>query len=1008
MKYLIYFISFLIFYSIQISNLPAIANLYRVKVNEKKFITFYGIKNNSVIKIYKIPENSLRDFLTGHRVFNRDVIKILKKSPVEEKIRISLQTLSPGLYQIQLKNKIKNVLVSDINMVCFSAGNNVILWGLNSKTNSLISDATVEIFNNKFFTNFRINQFPVITSLPSGKYTILFKSLNNFTFQKIEVLPFSKEKKKIHVHVFPQVYHTGEYAIFPVILFDNISQEKIRYKVISQETGNILLEREIDLIEGRGEIKFLITEEFQPGDYILWVEYKKDVITRKFKVIQKRRCNYIILLQPSKRTYFYGEKIQIKGKVYKYFGAPVKEAVVKCFIYAKPYGESKYRFLKVINDKVDDGKFLIKYKPENLKQNNKLKFIFIITGKNGISEGDFVILNYIIFPFNISLTSRKNIYNKGETINMEYIIEPSYKEGVPEKIEFSLYKILEYPDKIKLLERQKLKFKSYTGIWKKTIKNTGYYRFILKVKDKISELEVKKKKEFIVYSEKTGVSLKRKRVLVFPDKSSYDYSDIARILILFPVKDVWFNLSIISHKVIDTKLFYSEFDFFTVDFPVSEDFSPQSKIIVNYSTHLSSKFAETSINVPLLNKRLKFKTTISNFKSWCNTENKINILPLNYWNYPLDTYLFSITGSYGFFEVYNQNIIDYFKIWYPPDILPVFTGKRYIKRKKTMNKKRIKLPLFNSKYMKKDKIDITYGFFYKKEEAEINFKYPDFPAKWLTVIYGFAPDGKTGVKVISHYSEKIIDADFIAPDYMYINDRIEFVTLLRNWKIVPQKIRQKLEIINGSYKFANTQKFFIPANNLKEIFVKFKPVTARTTKISLLWLTPYNKILEKRYIDVLKPPAIEDYQKKEDLIKIKKRYYVLKLKERNSKVFCRKSFFSHKSFDWGEDVLVNLKIEINKNLRNLKIEDFIPAGFKYINSSGYKISGIYPDLNYRITMRRDKIYIYIPFIKKGEHNLYYIIKAVLPGEFYFPGIKVYHKGKLLASFEGDYYLKIKR
>ena len=110
----------------------------------------------------------------------------------------------------------------------------------------------------------------------------------------------------------------------------------------------------------------------------------------------------------------------------------------------------------------------------------------------------------------------------------------------------------------------------------------------------------------------------------------------------------------------------------------------------------------------------------------------------------------------------------------------------------------------------------------------------------------------------------------------------------------------------------------------------------------------------------------------------------------------------------GDDVVIRFKIKAREKMRNIRIVDYIPAGFEYNDQKfKYHLYKIKPFNNYGVMQKEEKIIFHIPELDKGVHDIYYILKAKIAGEYYLPGFTVLKDKKMFLSVPEKDYIYIK-
>jgi hypothetical protein len=222
---------------------------------------------------------------------------------------------------------------------------------------------------------------------------------------------------------------------------------------------------------------------------------------------------------------------------------------------------------------------------------------------------------------------------------------------------------------------------------------------------------------------------------------------------------------------------------------------------------------------------------------------------------------------------------------------------------------------------------------------------------------------------------------------------------------VKLKAKFLFQVKNG--RFVSEVRKFLDLSPLerKKVFLSFKPCFPGLLKVDMRLFMPTRSRQESYSFRIIPLPELHD--KKSRLVKVKKRYYSLRY-HGDGKTYYSKLSAAGSSFQPGEDLLVHLQITSREGLSHLKIVDYLPSGFEFVeNYQDYHLYRINPNLNYGVIRQDEKLIFPIPELSKGVYNIYYILKARISGKYYQPGFYLLKSEKILFSKEEDRYFTIK-
>ncbi len=987
--------------------------------NEKKNLLYKNNKiKNIIVTFYKVnltPKNIYSFFYIKNfeplKNFSKDLKKLKVYSPTGN-FYIPLKSLTPGLYIIKIDStdlkKYYKLLITEGRLLYKKYNNKINPYFINIKTGKPLKKYTILNNNNLF----KIKNYTTSLSLNSTYQKLISFKSNYIDFLNINYNPISITNNDISLILEKKDIPIGEFLNALIILRKRINNtitvpflSSIILK-IKDKYGLLIYQKSIkDINNGLYRFSLPIDDKFKEGNYKIIVNWNEKKIIKDINIYENRENEYLFFFKKSKNICFFNDKIRINVTILQKFGAFLKKGILKCDIFAKQVNEKNFNFIRTITTSVNDGKAIIKFKPDFLKKENYiLKLIFKVRSNNGYIEGDYISFPLLNSSYNLTIENKKNIYELNETIKIKYKIKKLYNYKL-KKFVISLYRVknIEKKDKKILILKKNLSPDSLSGVFKYKLNKKGLFKIIFVLVDSKGNV-IKKENFFWVVSYIYGINIKNiKNIKIIPNKNSYSYSDIGKILILLPEKNMWVNIALERDKIFKETFIFAEENFIMYDFPIDEKYSPDI-----YATVFSIKnnrlfYTSVPINVPTVSKILKFNYSISNLISLPEKQNKIKIKVLNYWNHPVNSFLNIFTLLKNYINFYNYKIPDIFSKWYSfrKNNISFYPTKE--KNKKNKISKKNKKILVYSPYLKDSSINYNFTEVEKDKEFNYSFKYNKIRGDWETFIIGINNDSKFGISSVSHFVKNSFNISYYYPKYLFIGDSFYLSAIAKNFLPIKKKVKLNLFIVNGKYGKSLSQNFYIPSYWYNYIFFKIRPYVDKTLKINISAFLPEKIERKSLYINILK--KIHFTPEKNKFLKIRKKYYYLKYRENNS--YYSKPSSTGTSFDFGDDILVEIRIKSKKKFTNLKIIDYIPAGCEYINNNRFHLIKINPNLNYGTFLKNEKITFYVTSINKGEYYIYYLLKAKIKGEFQVPPIKIFNKNKLIYCGKKIRYIKIK-
>lgn len=1010
--------------------------------NDKKEIIIQGITYNQIkVEIYSIitPKNF---FFFKQIEKNLQKTYILKPVQIKRNIfirlisffkfywfqkkhydyQIKFNDLKPGLYLFQIKEETfeKNyyVLISDYKLVTkllYNKCNNFLINTFNGQPEKKFELFLINENESKILTSNDDYFYDIILEKNDYNLVAFYSNQCDINIITKDQIKFNNPEDFIEIVLFKKFYIIGENLIFNILLkekenfnYKNISISSVEISIWDNQNRLIKLKNSNNIETGFLTDSFLLDDLFKEGIYKIRVKWKDQIQTKYIYILEKYKPQLYFKIITDKNIYFYKEKIKGEIEVYNKYGNYLKEGKLNIDILVKNLNSSEdYKYLTSLNKKLKKGKNKFNLKVyELLKENDYLiKIIIKVRSNNGFQEADYRIIKIIKSGYDIQINNEYEIFEIGNPIELKYDLIQLEEKAKIKDVRISIYKIDNFDKKTKsFIKSKKMKKDEKNFIFQ--IDNNGLYEAQFSIQDNMNYI-VKKSINFWVLSYTYGIDIKEKLndIIIIENKKEYNYSDIGKVLIIFPNKNIWYNIYIEGNETYYNKIEFSEKNYILFDFPLYEKYSPEVllKVIVYNTNKLYYK--QVSIKIPYINKSLKINSELSN-KYYNYESNKIKIESLNYWGHGISSYLLFYTLNKNYFELYNEKDYDLYSKLYSQLLSDsiVINNTDIIKKNIYKTKKSDYFPGYiYSDYLESSLNNCDLLFFNKNQIYEKIIKYSKY-GFWTSYLFGFTDDTKIGASQLQHFYINDYYINYYIPNYLSIKDLIYFTIVIKNNINFNYKFKFNFNILNGKYKAEMNKYLSVDKDQYQKLLLTFKPKFNSGTKIIINNILPTEINSKEFFIKAVKLPAIE--KMKNALLKIDKNYYKLKFYSNRNNYYSKlmsPGWFNFK-YDCGDDVIIRYKIKVKQEIRNIKIIDYVPAGLEYIKENfKYQLYNIIPFINYSIENNDEKMILHIPKLEKGEYYIYYILKAKFMGKYFLPGYTVLKDNKLILSVpENDY------
>ncbi|MBU1078153.1 MAG: hypothetical protein KKH98_12725 [Spirochaetes bacterium] len=962
---------------------------------------------------------------TGRNLFNR-LLNIVKKKKYYD-YDINFDLLKTGFYLFRLKgtdfSKEVYILITKyrlITKILYDQGSSL-LWDVSSGepiknyTLFLCNKSDKEKLNQSkkedYFYSFTLNR---------DDYTLISYYSNCYDINRINEEDIIRKESFPYIEVLlpKEYFYLGENLSFISLLkikdppdYKNVLISTVILSIYDINNNCIKQKKIHNIDKGYTYGNFALDDDFKEGIYVIRVQWGSFVHQKMVIILKNYDPQLYFKIHSDDQIYYYNEKIIIDIETFYKYGKAFQNGSMQCdLLYKRVNSQDPYKYLITLLPDLKKGRAQLKVKVNRLLEKGDyfLKFIIKVTSNNGFEEADHYIVKVLQSDFSLSVKQDYNLFEIEKPLNIKYRIIPLKSSAVFKRMDFLLYKIQNIKeDTEKYILSRKLK-KDQNNVTLK-LNERGLYKARFILEDKQNHV-ISKEIYFWVLSYTYGIKSEEKLedIIIVHDKNEYEYSDIGKILIIFPDKNFWYNIYIEGRETFYNEINFAEKNFILFDFPIYEKYSPEVRLKVLSSHNKKVYFKQINIKIPYVGKVLKLESQISNVNSK-DKFNKISVETLNYWGHGASGYMLLYTLNKDFQELYNQSYRDYYlfsRLYGSIKDDSAILGYEFYS--KTFHDKDIPYHsgfiYGNSLVSSFDHYDLVT--FNKNEIKEKQIEYSRH-GSWNSFLFGFTDDTKIGYKEIEHFYKRDYFINYYYPQYLSIKDKAYFALLIKNNKNVPNKFKFNFSILNGKYKTQLDKYVSVKSDAYQELLLSVQPRYQGAIKIITKNVSPTAIDKEEFLIKLRNDPVIE--KKRNKFIKVKKDYYKLKYylkgddyysKLKKPGLFC---FY----YDRGDDVVVRFRIRVKRGMRNIKIIDFIPSGCEYIDQNlKYHLYKIKSFTNYGITFKEGKVILHIPTLSKGVYNIYYILKAKYKGKYFLPGYTVSTEDKFLQTTPENDYVEI--
>ncbi len=558
--------------------------------------------------------------------------------------------------------------------------------------------------------------------------------------------------------------------------------------------------------------EFDLDEEADLGYYSIVVLLNGKEFRKDFEVDEYRKPEFKVEIAPQQNRYFGGDKISFQVDVQYYFGAPVQAELEytlyrDTYVYSLPGEGSDYEyegeFYGGYGEVVEEGtlqsdangRAVITAQSDKLDQDQKYILRIVakdITERTVTREGEVLVTagdfffstkrdQYLAIANQAFPLTVKTFDYDEKPVSRDYKVVLEREKWDPVIHEYSYEKEKTFSGKTDVSGLGKIELLPSRG---------GYYRLNIEGKDS-------KGREVLSYdylwvsgnskdSEDYGLE---KKISIVTDKKKYQPGDIAKILLVGPVKDASVLLTIEGTKLHESRVEKLEGFSKQIEIPLQKEWVPNVFIVASLVTakDVHEDSVELTLGSPekVLNVEIKPNAEIYHPAEEINY--KVTTLDVAGKPVPAEVSIGVVDESLYALKPDNTNIQKFF--WGPrPNRVATANSFSGIysggvsKEDQNLLRKNFK----DTAYWNPSVITNDQG------EAIVSFKLPDNLTTWRATVLGNTLSTQVGQQINKVISSKDLIARIAVPRFFRERDRVSLKAILHNYTTQPQTLTVNL------------------------------------------------------------------------------------------------------------------------------------------------------------------------------------------------------------------------
>ncbi len=653
------------------------------------------------------------------------------------------------------------------------------------------------------------------------------------------------------------IYRLGDEVHFKILAkerknkFRPITNAKITVEIKNQDSVYSLQEFQLDEF-GTCNGNFIIPNE-KTGLYQIFIN---NININYFQVIEYRKPEFKIELNPIKSYYTNNEEVEFKVEAKYFFGSPMSEALVSYKFYEEKVDQEK-RFTDNVNQSYfnrelklegsknldENGINILKFNSKDLPYSRKIILEVSISDKSNIKITENKSVYIRKGDFYISINSDKNYFFGQE--KKKFLIETKdfNQKPISTEVQINFHRFIWKPhQRIYSHEEKPLVIKKIktdkNGLFELEISDefnfSGEFDVLASSVDIKGNIVKESKLFWNYFNNQIDTSSKLKNLEISLANEKLNGEDQLEILIKSKFKDSFILLTLEGKEIFETRLVKMEGNFYNTKIKIKPEYSPNLFIKASLQKNKSLYVVSHNYNYPEKDTNLKISIKTDKEKYSPREKMKLEIDVTNEIGKPEETDLSIAVVDESIFKITEDHTPIMQPYFYKPISNWVTTTYSYpisflAGASKDLTeeivRKNFKDTAFWIPNLKTD----------KNGKAGLEVQFPDNLTEWRITSRGHDKSGRVGEVIEKKLVTKDLVLRLAKPRFLIEGDEIELLGIINNnsndnfslveteFKINDKKItKQNLDKISLATKAATEEKFRIKVPNSEFLKVEYK------------------------------------------------------------------------------------------------------------------------------------------------------------------------------------------
>ncbi len=616
---------------------------------------------------------------------------------------------------------------------------------------------------------------------------------------------YKSEKEKFYIYTERPVYRAGDTVYFKIISkkrenkYTPLGGRQILIQASREYGGTPLYSKSVKLDEwGTAEGSFTVSEDSVLGTYSIRAGFdKKNLYAYQyFHVEQYRKPEFKVTIQPVKKFYINGDTAEFKIESKYFFGAPLKNAVVKYRFYENKvninseYGsQNSYSRIKLEGEKYTDENGLVMLRVDSgiLPYDRDITLEATVTDRSNVSISSQKAVRVGRGEFSISVIPERTFYDSAEKKRVLIKTEDHSGQAVSANVDLKLYRYIWKPVQMVYVHDQRPYFtksvttgkdgKVYVELPEK-FTGSGEFDLIATSRDRKDNFIEGSMVLWIYHGTGDTVASRFKNLEVTLDRTKLDKPGTVTCLVKSRFTDSYVWLTLEGRDIYESRVIKMDKNIVPVKFSISEKYAPNLYIRAAMQRKRALYTTENSVEMPVSGIKMKIAIIPSKKKYGPGDTVDLKIKATDENGKPVvsDLSLGAVDESiYSIRRDHTKEISEYF---YSKISNWVLTSYSYpitlLAGASKSGDQKIRSDFRDTAFWKGNiKTD-------KTGTATVQFKLPDNLTTWRLTVRGHDMSGKMGQKNETIITSKDIIARIGKPRFMIEKDTIDLIGIVNN------------------------------------------------------------------------------------------------------------------------------------------------------------------------------------------------------------------------------------